>query len=56
MKAEFLDVDAILSHATAELSMPSPDLARAKAKIKEARDMILDLAEGLEDVEKAAKN
>jgi len=56
MKAELLDIDAILSHATAELSMPSPDLARARAKIKEARLMILNLLEGLEEVEKTAKN
>jgi hypothetical protein len=56
MKAELLDIDAILSHATAELSMPNPDLATVRAKVDEARDMILDLAEGLEGVEGTAKN
>ena len=47
---------AILSHATAELSMPNPDLATVRAKIDEARDQILNLAEGLEGMEKVAKN
>ena len=44
-KPKLLDIDAILRHATAELSMPSPDLAKALAHIEQARDKILDLAE-----------
>ena len=56
MKPELLGIDAILSHATAELSMPNPDLAKALAHVDEARGKILGLAEGLEGVEKATKN
>ena len=52
MKEELLDIDAILSLATAELSMPSPDLAKALAHIDQARGKILNLAKGLEGVEK----
>ena len=52
MKEELLDLDAILSLATAEFSMPTPDLARALAHLDQARGKILDLAEGLEDSQK----
>jgi len=55
MKHELLDIDAILSHATAELSMPSPDLKNIWTAVEEARDKILDLAEGLE-AEKVVKH
>ena len=50
-KAEFMDTDAILSHATAELSMPRPDCAKALAHIVQDRDKILDLAETLKEAE-----
>ena len=49
---ELLDIDTILSHATAELSMPSPDLAKARGSIDQARGKILNLAEGLEGSQK----
>jgi hypothetical protein len=52
MKEELLDIDAILSLTTAELSMPSPDVAKARAAVDQARDKILNLAEGLEDSQK----
>ena len=52
MKDELVDIDAILSHATAELSIPSPDIAKIRAAVDQAREKILDLAEGLEDSQK----
>lgn len=52
MKDELLDIDAILSLATAELSSPSPDLAKVRAAVDQAREKILNLAEGLEGAEK----
>jgi len=47
MKNTLLDIDAILSHATAELSMPQPDCAKARENVDTARDMVLELAENL---------
>lgn len=52
MKEELLDIDAILSLVTAELSMPTPDLAKAMAALDQARGKILDLAEGLDGSQK----
>ena len=49
MKEELLDIDAVLSLATAALSMPKPDIKKAKSNIKQARDQLLNLAKGLED-------
>ena len=49
MKEELLDIDAILSLATATLSMPKPDISKARANIEQAREKLLNLAEGLED-------
>jgi hypothetical protein len=51
MKEELLDIDAILSHATAELSMPNPDIEKARLSIKQARKQLLNLAEGLENTQ-----
>ena len=52
MKQELLDIDAILSIATAQLSQPNPDIAKARAAVDQARDKILDLPGGLEEAEK----
>ena len=49
MKEELLDIDAILSLATATLSMPNPDIKKALSNIEQAREKLLNLAEGLED-------
>jgi hypothetical protein len=48
----FYQTNAILSLATAELSMPSPDIAKVRAAVDQARDKILNLAEGLDDSQK----
>jgi hypothetical protein len=48
LKTVLLDADAVLSNATAELSMPSPDVQKAKRAVDVARDMILKLAEDQE--------
>jgi hypothetical protein len=45
MKTALLEIDAVLSNATAELSMPNPNSEKAKRGIEVARQMILDLAE-----------
>ena len=49
MKEELLDIDAILSLATAALSWPNPEIAKALSNIEQAREKLLNLAEGLED-------
>ena len=49
MKEELLDIDAILSIVTAELSKPKPDIAKALSDVEKAREQVLNLAEGLED-------
>lgn len=48
MKAELLDVDAHLSHVTAQLSLDPPDVVAALASLEIARDKILAFAETLE--------
>jgi hypothetical protein len=45
MKNVLLEVEAILSNATAELSMPTPNCKKAGKGIDVARNMLLDLAE-----------
>ena len=45
MKTALLEIEAVLSNATAELSMPNPNAEKAKRGIEVARQMILDLAE-----------
>ena len=45
MKCPLLEIEAILSNATAELSMPKPKCAKAKKGIDVARNMLLDLAD-----------
>ena len=49
MKEELLDIDAILSLAMARLTMPNPDIEKAKIYIEQAREQLLNLAEGLEN-------
>jgi hypothetical protein len=48
MKAKLLDIDAVLSNARAELSMPTPDVEKARRGVEVAEGMLLDLAEHLE--------
>lgn len=45
MKNALLEIEAVLSNATAELSMPKPNAEKAKQGIEVARKKILDLAE-----------
>jgi hypothetical protein len=45
MKTVLLDVEAVLSIATAEMSMPNPNYEKARRDIEMAREMLLDLAE-----------
>jgi hypothetical protein len=45
VKDTLLEIDAVLSNATAELSMPNPNAENAKRGVDVARDMILKLAE-----------
>jgi len=45
MKATLLEIEAVLSNATAELSMPKPNMEKAKLGIEVAREKLLDLAE-----------
>lgn len=49
MKNALLDIDAILSNATAELSMTQPDCSKARKGIEVARKKLLDLVEGLSE-------
>ena len=44
MKAALLDIEVILSCATAELSQPSPNVAAALEYLGEALDKLLALA------------
>jgi hypothetical protein len=44
MKNPLLEIEAILSNATAELSMSKPKCEKAKKGIDVARNMLLDLA------------
>jgi hypothetical protein len=48
MKEEILDIEALLSCASAKLSMPSPKILSAREDIEAARDKLLKLAEGIE--------
>lgn len=45
MKSPLLEIEAILSNATAELSLPKPKCEKAKQEIELARNMLLDLAD-----------
>lgn len=45
MKNPLLEIEAILSNATAELSMPKPKCEKARKRIDVARDMLLDLVD-----------
>ena len=45
MKTALLEIEAVLSNATAELSMPTPNAEKAKQGIEVARKKPLDLAE-----------
>ena len=48
MKVELLDIEALLSQVAAYLTITHPDIEKAKAKLEEAREQLLNLAEGLE--------
>ncbi len=48
MKEELLNIEAILSCAAARLAADKPDMEAIKAGIQEARELVLNLAEGLE--------
>ncbi len=52
MKEELLDIEALLSQVAAWLTIAKPDIEKAKAKLEEAREQLLNLAEGLEDSER----
>ena len=45
MKATLLDIEAVLSNAAAELSMPKPNTEKARLDIETAREILLELAE-----------
>ena len=45
MKTTLLEIEAVLSNATAELSMQKPSVEKAKLGIEVAREKLLDLAE-----------
>jgi hypothetical protein len=49
MKEELLDIEALLSQVAACLTTTHLDIEKAKAKLEEAREQLLNLAEGLED-------
>jgi hypothetical protein len=44
MKNPLLEIEAILSNATAELSLPKPKCEKVKKGIDVARNMLLDIA------------
>jgi hypothetical protein len=45
MQTDLLEIEAVLSNATAELSMPNPSVEKARLGIEAARKKLLDLAE-----------
>jgi hypothetical protein len=45
MKTTLLEIEAVLSNATAKLSMPKPNTEKARLGIEVARGKLLDLAE-----------
>ena len=49
MKEELLDIEAILSQVAAFLQAPKPNLKKIESKVEEAREKLLNLAEGLDD-------
>lgn len=49
MKEELLDIEAILSLTAAWLTISNPDLEKIRVSIEDAREKLLELAEGLED-------
>ena len=49
MKEELLDIEAILSQVAACLTVTHLDIEKAKSKLEEAREQLLNLTEGLED-------
>lgn len=51
MKEELLDIDALLSCVEAELQSPA-DIATALAHLKEARDAVWKLIDGLDQAER----
>jgi hypothetical protein len=51
MKTILLEIEAFLSNATAELSMPKPNVEKARLGIEVAREKLLDLAESRCDID-----
>jgi hypothetical protein len=49
MNTALLEIEAILSNVTAQLSMPIPDAAKAKRGIEVARKKLLDLTQNQSD-------
>ena len=49
MKEELLDIEAILSEVAACLTVTHLDIEKAKSKLEEAREQLLNLAEDMED-------
>jgi len=49
MKEELLDIEAILSEVAACLTVAHLDIEKAKSKLEEAREQLLNLAEDMED-------
>jgi hypothetical protein len=45
MKTTLIEIEAVLSNATAELSMPKPNVEKARLGIEVAREKLLDLVE-----------
>ena len=49
MKNTLLEIEAVLSNATAELSMPNPKVEKARRGIEVARSRLLDFVESQSD-------
>jgi hypothetical protein len=46
MKTTLIEIEAVLSNATAELSMPNPNVEKARRGIEVARKKVVDLVDG----------
>jgi len=49
MKTALLEIEAILSNAVAQLSMPNPNAEKARRGVEVAKKKLLDLAENQSD-------
>jgi NTP pyrophosphatase (non-canonical NTP hydrolase) len=52
LKEEILDIDAQVSCIAAALGQPNPDLKKAIKELRDVQDRLLELASGIEEVEK----